>query len=43
MYCMDHELEVVVQGQVGSGDRGADDGEEEGRLHGGCMDAADCS
>lgn len=29
---MGHELEVVVQGQVGRGDRGADDGEEEGRL-----------
>lgn len=28
---MDHELEVVVQGQVGRGDRGADD-VEEGRL-----------
>ena len=29
---MDHELEVVVQGQVGRGDRGADDVDEEGRL-----------
>lgn len=29
---MDHELEVVVQGQVGRGDRGADDVKEEGRL-----------
>ena len=29
---MDHELEVVVQGQVGRGDRAADDGKKEGRL-----------